>query len=192
VFCHTERLRNRPARLKLVLSDSASLSVPMIMSGPQVPGGAICDTPVSLCDVAPTVTSCMGLSSNNISRFVGENLLNLANQPKRDRIQFAEYHAVGAETGQFMVRRGKWKYVHFVGADNQLFDIENDTNETQDLGKMYQFSEVVKSLHSELLKHCDPIEVNRRAFDDQARKISAHGGKYVIESHTDIPFTPPP
>ena len=28
VFCHSARLRNRPARLKLVLSDSAALSAP--------------------------------------------------------------------------------------------------------------------------------------------------------------------
>ena len=27
VFCHTERLRNRPARLKLVLSDSANTNI---------------------------------------------------------------------------------------------------------------------------------------------------------------------
>ena len=31
VFCHAERLRNRPARLKLALSDSACASNPMLI-----------------------------------------------------------------------------------------------------------------------------------------------------------------
>ena len=40
-------------------------AVPMIMAGPDVPGGKVRKTPVSLADVFPTVLDCAGLKADD-------------------------------------------------------------------------------------------------------------------------------
>ena len=42
-----------------------------------------------------------------------------------ERTVMSEYHAAGATTGAFMIRKGSFKYVHYVGMPPQLFDLES-------------------------------------------------------------------
>ena len=45
-----------------------------------------------------------------------------------------------------MVREKKWKYAYFNGFDPQLFDLENDPKELNDLGKDPKYSETRERL----------------------------------------------
>ena len=42
----------------------------------------------------------------------------------RSRTVLSEYHAVASVTGSFMIRHGRWKYIHHVGYRPELFDLE--------------------------------------------------------------------
>jgi Sulfatase len=81
--------------------------VPLLMSGPSVPRGLTCNTPVNLIDLAPTFLAPFGLSNATLR---GRSLFDIARDPPDpDRAAFSEYHAVGAPSGAFMLRKGRWK-----------------------------------------------------------------------------------
>jgi choline-sulfatase len=50
-----------------------------------------------------------------------------------DRLVFSEYHAAGAVRGAFMLRKGRYKLIHYVGFEDELFDLEDDPEETRNL-----------------------------------------------------------
>ena len=48
-----------------------------------------------------------------------------------DRVVFSEYHAAGAKTAAYMLRRGKFKYIHYVELEqmDELYDLKADPYE---------------------------------------------------------------
>ena len=64
-----------------------------------------------------------------------------------------EFHDTTCPTGAFMLRRGDWKYVAYVGYEPQLFDLKGDPEEVRDLAK--DSSDVVKEMDSLLRKIVD-------------------------------------
>ena len=63
----------------------------------------------------------------------GNSLFELAAGSVPDRNVLCEYHGMGSTTGAFMIRHGKYKYVHYVAYPPQLFDLEADPEELRDL-----------------------------------------------------------
>ena len=55
-----------------------------------------------------------------------------------------------------MIRQGKWKLIHYVGYEPQLFDIESDPEELDDLGTDPELSDVREDLTRILRAVCDP------------------------------------
>lgn len=169
-----------------------SVGVPCIVAGPDVPQGHVCTTPVSLIDVCPTILASANLR-NQIGDRPGRSLVDLANQPDDlDRVVFAEYHAMGAKGGAFMIRQGRWKYVCYIGHSPELFDLVDDPEEMNDLGKAQEFAQVRALLHRELRKICDPEEVDARAHADQRGIVARHGGVEAVVGKGGFGATPPP
>ena len=109
--------------------------MPMIMAGPEVPQGVVCREPVSLVDCFPTIVDCVGLAPNPDDRDLPGRTADRHRARHGARAhRLSEYHAAGAATGAFMIRKGKFKYVHYVGMPPQLFDLEADPYETQGPG----------------------------------------------------------
>src|SRR6185436_8034695 len=65
----------------------------------------------------------------------GASLFEIAQGRAPQRTVLSEYHAAGAPTGAFMIRRGQYKYVHYVGMPPMLFDLDADPHERNDLGR---------------------------------------------------------
>lgn len=105
-----------------------SVSVPFIVSGPDIPSGERVVTPISLVDVGPTLIEFSGetLPEPKAASLPGENVMSFVENEHYGRAVFSEYHAIGSVTGTFMIRAGKWKYVYYVGYPPQLFDLEGD------------------------------------------------------------------
>ena len=91
-----------------------------------------------------------------------------------------------------MIRRGRYKYVHYVGYPPQLFDLDKDPEELRDLGTDPNFSAEVAALEAELRAICDPEDVNRRAKKRQAELLELNGGREAVIARGDIGFTPAP
>ena len=167
-------------------------AVPLIIAGPGIPQGRVCETPASLVDMFPTVLDCAGLEVAD-RELPGRSLLQLANEPEdKSRVAFSEYHAAGAIAAAFMIRRGTWKYIHYVGMEPQLFDLASDPDELNDLGSSPAHADIRAELHAELLKICDPETVDRQARADQAAIVDAHGGADAILQRGGFGATPAP
>lgn len=189
---HGDNLGNRGFWGKSVMYDDAA-AVPLIMAGADIPAGRVVDVPVSLVDLYPTFMDALGEPLSAEERALpGTSLFAIANDPPDDRIVFSEYHAVGATAGMYMIRDGRWKYVHYVGHRPQLFDLEADPHEANDLGESPAHAEVRARLEAELRKIVDPDAVNALAFADQEARIRAYGGEEAIRQRGDFGYTPAP
>ena len=83
--------------------------------------------PVSLLDLAPTLLDLAGV--NERLPLDGRSLLD----PGPDRAVLSEYHVEKVRAPCFMARRGRWKLIHVHGHGSQLFDLETDPGEWENL-----------------------------------------------------------
>ncbi len=170
-----------------------SARVPLIVAGPDLPSGKRVATPVSLVDSFPTILQAVGAHAEAIDHGLpGQSLLELARDEPDHRTVFSEYHAVGSSAGTFMIRRDQFKLVYFVGMEPELFDVESDPEETQNLAGDPAYADVLSRLESELRAICDPEDVDRRARSDQRAKIDEHGGRDAILKRGDFGYSPAP
>jgi choline-sulfatase len=168
-----------------------SAAVPLILSGGGVPSGEVSHTPVSLVDVHPTLLDAFGHCARPGTR--GSSLLRIAGAPTdSDRTVFAEYHAAGAATGAFMLRRGAYKYVHYVDMPPQLFNLASDPEELSDISGDPAHSQVLARFALQLREICDAAAVDRHAKADQAALIERHGGRDKVLAKGGFTATPPP
>ncbi len=171
-----------------------STAVPMIVAGPDVTAGRVCNTMVNLIDVYPTIIESMGLDVAHDERDLpGESLLEIASVPDDDeRIGFSEYHAVGATSGTFMLTRGRWKFHYYVGFPPELFDIESDPEEMRNLAADPAFGKVVEDLEAALRSLVDPEAADRLAKDDQNALVARYGGPEKVRTLGNAGATPTP
>jgi choline-sulfatase len=149
--------------------------VPLVMAGPDVPSGSTCDTPVNLIDLAPTFLSAFGLAETSLP---GRSLFEIAREPREPaRASFSEYHAVGAPSGAFMLRKGRWKYHEYIGYPSELFDLASDPDEKINKANDPSCSDVVVELRCELRQIVDPVAADRQAKIDQRALVERFGGR---------------
>jgi choline-sulfatase len=174
-----------------------SAGVPMIMAGPEVPAGVVCREPVSLVDCFPTIVDCVGLAQNPADADLpGAPLIDIVRGTAPERTVMSEYHAAGSVTAAFMIRKGKFKYVHYVGMPPQLFDLEADPFEQRDLGEDSGYRGLVADCEAALRKVVNPEAADAQARKDQAAMIAKLGGRDAILAkgsfgHSPVPGTKP-
>ena len=171
-----------------------SVNVPMIMAGPDLPEGKVCKTPVSLIDVYQTVLDVVGLELQEEEKTLpGTSLLQIANQPDdTEREVFSEYHASCAPSATFMLRKGKYKYVYYTGAGAELFDLDADQEEENNLAELPEMKSVVAHFEARLSRMLDPGEVDREVKAGQHKRLDELGGLEAVIAKGGVPHTPPP
>jgi choline-sulfatase len=167
-----------------------STAIPMIMAGKGVPKGR-CETPVSLLDLSATIAEHFDCTLDGAEGI--RSLVDIAAEPDNpDRPVFSEYHAAGAVSGAFMLRKGRWKYHHYIGFEPELFDLQEDPEELHDLAGDPAHACNLAMMEQALRDICDPDEVNRQAFEDQAAMIARLGGREAALKLGAPGATPPP
>jgi len=170
-----------------------SAGIPMIVAGPDVPAGRVCKTPVGLIDGFPTFIHALGATPDPGDRDLpGVSLLDVAQGHVPQRTVLSEYHAAGAITASYMIRHGRYKYIHYVGMPPMLFDLEADPPEQTDLGLDPAHKAVLAECESRLRRILDPEAVDRLARADQRAQIERHGGKDAILAKGTFRYSPPP
>ncbi len=181
---HGEMLGEKGFWAKSTMYDS-SARVPLIIAGPGV-GVARRTEPVSLIDIAPTISNQFGIENRDYS---GENLLS---SPNPDRTVLSEYHDGGCSAGITMVRWNAdrpWKLVHYAeGHPAQLFDLDNDPMEEQNLAEMHP--QVVADGRLRLKHWMDAEAVNEQAHADQAAMVEKLGGRDALLAQEQWNYTP--
>jgi len=156
-----------------------SSRVPLILNFPDGwAAGTKCPQPASLIDLAPTMLQLAGV--DEWLPMDGRSLLPCIEGKETDRIAFSESHTNGVYEPCFMIRKGQYKYIHIRNEDDQLFDLDNDPGEWNNLCGNPSYAEVETELRSRILKTFDPdvveeelqVSLLNRTVIKQANKVN--------------------
>jgi choline-sulfatase len=135
-----------------------SVRVPLLAAGPDFENEATVRTPTDLHDLQASLFRCVG--AERPEDWAGKPLQEIPHDDP-ERVVFSEYHGHGTRGSSYMIRKGKWKYIFYIDAPAQLFDLDTDPNELQNLASKHP--DVIHDLHAELTKICDPVQEHERA-----------------------------
>lgn len=172
------------------LMNEASVGVPLVIAGSDVPSGHEVAAPVSQVDLFATLMAWTGVTPIDDRPRPGISLLDPDSLPT-DRAVLAEYHANGSLAASFMLRHGSLKYIEYVGERPQLFDLKADPGEFVDLAPRAEHADALATCAAQLREFCDPAEVDAAAKSDQARRVERVGGIEAAARHT-VAYTPVP
>ncbi len=180
---HGEHLGARGIFGKFTMYEEAA-AIPFIMSGPDVPVGAVVNTPISLVDCYPTVLDAVGCPVDEADPpRPGESLWQIAaTGTDQDRSVFAEYHAIASQNAYYMLRDSRHKYIYHVDGPAQLFDLMTDPDELHDLAQNPDENSKMLLAHyqAQLRSLLDPEAIDRQAKLDQQRLIESLGGREAV------------
>ncbi|MFK7765445.1 MAG: choline-sulfatase [Roseobacter sp.] len=148
-----------------------SLKVPLIVSGGDFgPGRA--RTPASLVDLLPTF---MGIAegagwSCPLEPLAGEDLATRLDKDDLERPIFAEYLAEATTAPIFMLRQGRFKYVHSADDPPLLFDLEDDPYEQVNQAGSPKYAETQERLRSCVLQKWDSAALTKNIRLSQKRR----------------------
>ena len=110
------------------------------------------------------------------------------------RAIFSEYHAAGSPSASYMLRKGRYKFIYYVGYAPELFDLEADPEETRNLAGDPDFAATIRELEAELRKIVDPEKEDARANDAQRKLIESKGGPQEVMAKLAVKklYTPAP
>jgi arylsulfatase A len=150
----TPATHNTPFRAGKGFLYEGGLREPLIVRWPgQVAAGSLCETPVCLMDLMPTLMAAGGLDPGNTTGPLdGVNLTNLwkggAASPRTFFWHFPHYTNQGSRPAS-AVREGDWKLIeHLEDGKCELFNLTADPSETKDLAA--QEAERVTNLKTKL------------------------------------------
>lgn len=142
--------------------------IPLIVAGPDISQGKSCDAFVSIADVGVTV--CDVAQAGPIDVADSQSLLPLLSAPESRLPQFdtgyAEYHGTRYPLMQRVVWQGPWKFV-FNGFDfDELYNLEDDPDETNN-------------------RAADPDQQRRRQsmMSEIWKRVRDTGDRTIHESH---------
>jgi arylsulfatase len=170
---HGELLGDHGFDGKGELHYDACIRVPLIISGPGLKQGIVCDEIVQLEDICPTVLDMTMLAmppmpkhgchrdkpDSDFPSLPGHSLLSLCREEPvpdwRDAAYCESYCAIHSNTVNDWartVRTTKWRYTWYPDDGEQLFDLEIDPDEQKNLARDPAHTEVRQGLRDRLFK----------------------------------------
>lgn len=166
---HGDQLGERGLWWKQTFYDH-SVKVPLVMSWPgRLPDGERRAQVVSLIDLSATMLDALGAPA--LPHAEGRSFLGIARDRAAPWIDetFSEYCSDGMArwtpdepVQQRMIRRGRFKLVHYQGYRPQLFDLEADPDEEDDLAEEPRYEAVREALTARVLADWDAELIARR------------------------------
>lgn len=149
-----------------------SCRVPLIVRLPGGKhGGTTSAEPVSLLDLLPTILDFAGCPQEERLDHDGRSLIPLWEGREREGRQvLSEMHSEGIFAPCFMIRRGRHKYVYMHGHGQQLFDMQDDPGEWNDLSGKPEYADVESDLRGRILARFDPERIDREVKDSLAKR----------------------
>ena len=91
-----------------------------------------------------------------------------------------------------MIRKRNFKYIHYVGYDPELFDLEKDPDELNNLAGDDGHAGVISEYQNILKAMLDPDEMDELAYRDQCALVEKHGGREKVSAKGAIQGSPVP
>ena len=150
----------------------ASAKVPLQMVYPgQIPAGRHIGEVVSLVDLVATIVDIADAPSTG--PLDGDSLLGLLQGQDanwKDEA-FSEYLAHGVARPTAMLRRGRYKLHYSLGDLPQLYDVEADPNEFDDLAGDPAHAAILADLQERLLSKWDPVAIEAQVRQSQQDRL---------------------
>lgn len=139
-----------------------SAGVPLIVRMPGLgAAGARSNTPVSLVDVLPTLAELCGISTP--AGLDGSSFAADLRAPSRTRDTrvYCEFN-LGTPRAKYMIRRGDWKYCHYMNDTPELYNLKTDPGEMRNLARVGEFRPKLEELRGQLfLWHKPALDLPR-------------------------------
>jgi arylsulfatase A-like enzyme len=103
--------------------------------------GSVCETPVSLLDIYPTLIDLCGLPKR--SELEGNSLMPLLTNPDAVWDQPA---VMTYGKGNHAVRSKRWRYIHYSDGSEELYDQDSDPNDSHNLAGKPEYGETIEEL----------------------------------------------
>lgn len=164
---HGDMLGERGLWFKMTFFEG-SARVPLMISAPHIKPRHDA-TPVSTIDVCPTLCELAGISMESVAPWTqGESLVPLANGSKRDNPVAMEYAAEASYAPLVSLRDGPYKYIQCKLDPDQLFDLEKDPHELDNLAERPEFAEKLAAF-----QHMAKERWDLDRFDEEVRRSQA-------------------
>jgi choline-sulfatase len=135
-----------------------SARIPLIVAFPDGRyAGQKVAAPASLIDLVPTILDIAGIPAAERLPMDALSLIDLLEGDAGDeRFVLSEYHVEKVRAPCFMARKGRFKYIYIHGYESQLFDLEADPGEWQNLAGDPELRDVETLLKNLILARFDP------------------------------------
>lgn len=183
----------------------SSARVPMIISGPNVKEGIVCDNLVSLIDMFPTLMDMAMVPCP--SGLDGVSLMPemQGNEIDKDNCIFSMFSGTSSNAKNFMIRKDEYKYIAYPGYESMLFNLNTDPHEINNLA--IDMPEKCKEMDNLLMGFVDYHTLNDKiiAYDKESfnkwRKQTMDEGTYqelmtrifsgwdIDENYVEAPWT---
>jgi len=152
-----------------------SAHVPLLVHAPGRFAPHRVGAPVSLADLSPTICDLArpGLSAEAPIPLDGRTLLPDLEGTTADPATTvaSEYLAEGALAPMFMLRRGRWKFVHTAPDPDQLFDLEIDPLEEWNLAAAPEHAKTVADFRAEVERRWDASALEDAVLRSQCARL---------------------
>ena len=169
LFCsdHGDMLGERGLWFKMNFFEG-SARVPLMVAGPGIAPGLLTASTSNL-DIAPTIADLAGISMEDIMPWTdGISLLPMINGEARTAPVLMEYAAEGSEAPLVGVRKDQWKYIHCALDPDQLYNLETDPQELNNLAADLNFAPMLAWFQT-IARN----QWNMKRFDEDVRESQA-------------------
>ena len=172
---HGDMLGERGLWFKMSFYDG-SARVPIMISSPDMEPGLV-EEPVSNIDICPTLCDLAGVDMSEIMPWTeGESLVPLGQGKKRVNPVAMEYAAEGSYAPLVSLRSDKWKFNRCTLDPDQLFDMQADPHELNNLADDLEYASIVQDFDAQMNARWDLAQ-----FDSDIRHSQA-GRRVVYEA----------
>ena len=166
---HGDMLGERGLWFKMSFFEG-SARVPLMICAPQMEAGLL-ETPVSNIDVTPTMCDLAGVSMEEVMPWTtGMSLVPMGQGVERTEPVAMEYAAEGSYSPLVCLRYGKWKYTRCLLDPDQLFDIEADPYELNNLADVAKHQGTLDQLRAKSEARWDLNAFDNAVRESQARR----------------------
>jgi choline-sulfatase len=162
---HGDFLGERGLWYKMSFREPAA-RIPLIVWQPGLFQPRRVHQPVSLADLAPTIAALTG-TSQLVAPVDGINLKPLleGGPEDPDATVYGEYLAEGVIAPMYMLRRGRWKFIHTPSDPDQLFDLVADPLER--VNRAADEPALAAAFQQEIESRFDIAAISRKVRDSQ-------------------------
>ena len=171
LFCsdHGEMLGERGLWFKMSFYEG-SARVPLMIAGPDIAAGLV-TAPVSNLDICPTLCDLAGADMAAVAPWTdGQSLKPMMSGAARSEPVLMEYAAEGSYAPMVAIRDGRYKFVHCEIDPPQLFDMETDPLERENLAGHPDHADAVARYMKMVRARWDMARFDAQVRESQARR----------------------